>query len=1489
MRRVNTTHNGYEVHFVYIGENGEEVCFKESNECVCLDDNSQCYKLYEDVDSGSLFYDPNKCTLTQGDLTYHFDPIYGRLFKIEDGFHNHMDITYTGNRITSVTDGAGREFGFAYNSAGKLTSISAPDDTYITYVYDGYLLKRITYPDNSRALFTYASNKPAGVTVVSSTGETLYRVEYTFSGDCVTGVTEYGLNDTLGATSTYSHSAASARTIVTTTEQMDPEEGETANNVIQTVYAFDYDGNVVSEYVTSEDTGSGAYNGAGSGVNPYAGGGNVGVAASINNLLVNHSFNDLSGWQPFPNNSIYFQYEPRKNEPYSHFGNSALRMCSTSVATYDNGVYQTVDALPAGQYAFSVYFRSLSNFGDASQVGICIRVVDMLGNILAVSERIAKKDSQYVRLVAPFELKAETGVHVQIVMRGKGTVYADGAQLERNPYANPYNLIENNSFEQGLNYWGLSGLDVRAPSNTGFNMSKAIALFGDLDAEKYAYQEPSVRKSRSTRETFTLSGWAKGYALPDHDRDGVATPPVFRLRAQVVYSDGTEDFTADFQPCTKEWQFASVQFSKSQFKRVLAVRVYCEYNYNSGTAYFDDIQLVRDNLETGLTASDFVLENTDYEEESTDETVETIDSAPLFEEKKDDYGNVLTETTFTDGEFGTIYRAFAYNADDNCLDGNDAGNNLIAEADARGNVTQYTVDCVTSRNTEVTDRCGNKTAYEYDRLGRTTKVTSHNTTGDAQVSYTYDNFGNMTEILRGDGMKYNLAYNEFHNLQSIDVDGFPRQLIQYSYKNGNGRLKQIKYANGDYMKATYNSIGQMMSETWYNQSDVEIARYKYAYDVQGNIVRSIDMTQRREYNYTYEEGRLIRATESEIASIDGEIILQKTLINTIRYYYDNEGKLLKKVLMPEGGTEQTIFYDAGEDNTVAKFNVNGRTVTAHSKTDSFGRKVFDEIQLGTGFVSRQFYYHTGNVSPLHTVYEKVKSAPTTHLVSQITLSDDTTLLYAYDNEERITHVTEITARDGNLQTNTTHYSYDALGQLTEEMVNNVPVNTVTYDNYGNIQTKNGKQYSYHATWRDLLICYDGQEITYDHQGNPLSYLGHTLTWEKGRQLKSYDGYTYTYNANGIRTSKTVNGATHNYVLDGTKILRETWNGNVLTPLYDNEDSVLGILYNNTPYYFQKNLQGDVIAILDQNAQVVVRYSYDAWGMPTILQDSSDCFLAITNPYLYRSYYFDFETLKYYLQSRYYDPVVGRFINADEAVFAATFGDCVLENNLFQYGLNNPTKNIDANGYSAAAAYYVSSTMVTQMAALSAAGTSLVISLKSLLAMLWNVFVVVGLLLVAIAAIVYICKSITTIYNKIKSEAKEKNKDKYKKHKDKICVYVLTKTADPINSVFYVGRTKNTVARYAHHKRTKGNCYMFVVYICQSILESKIVEQAVLYACLAGGFTQIVYGQAPSNQIRGIAKNKAKSTLELLKNEDIERVGSLLGCTKESDLLFMLEN
>ena len=151
-----------------------------------------------------------------------------------------------------------------------------------------------------------------------------------------------------------------------------------------------------------------------------------------------------------------------------------------------------------------------------------------------------------------------------------------------------------------------------------------------------------------------------------------------------------------------------------------------------------------------------------------------------------------------------------------------------------------------------------------------------------------------------------------------------------------------------------------------------------------------------------------------------------------------------------------------------------------------------------------------------------------------------------------------------------------------------------------------------------------QTISYDAQGNPTTYLGHTLTWEKGRQLKTFDNNAYTYNANGVRTSKTVDGVKHTYILDGANILRESWGSNTLVPLYDNEESVCGIMYNSEPYYFRKNLQGDIVAIADKNSQTVARYTYDAWGVCTVASDTSGCSIATVNPYRYRSYYYDEE-------------------------------------------------------------------------------------------------------------------------------------------------------------------------------------------------------------------------------------------------------------------------
>ena len=106
------------------------------------------------------------------------------------------------------------------------------------------------------------------------------------------------------------------------------------------------------------------------------------------------------------------------------------------------------------------------------------------------------------------------------------------------------------------------------------------------------------------------------------------------------------------------------------------------------------------------------------------------------------------------------------------------------------------------------------------------------------------------------------------------------------------------------------------------------------------------------------------------------------------------------------------------------------------------------------------------------------------------------------------------------------------------------------------------------------------------------------------------------------------------------------------------------------------LQGDVIAILDGSGNAVVQYSYDAWGKLLTTTGSMADSLGLHNPLRYRGYVYDSETQLYYLQSRYYDPEVGRFINAD--AFTST-GQGILGNNMFAYCLNNPVNRSDSSG------------------------------------------------------------------------------------------------------------------------------------------------------------------------------------------------------------------
>ncbi len=1285
-----------EASFVYMNENSEELYFTAAKSA----DGTVLEKQFVEIQNGEITYNSDTRVMQMGEETYQFNDS-GRLVSVNDG-HNTMRIGYYAdlNKISSVTDGACREFRFDY-SGDELRHIVAPDGSCVEYRYTDHLLTQITYPGGKKVMLTYTdTQKPASVTLKekADTGvyKDVYKVEYTFTGDRVTKVTEYGVDATgyvQGVSNEYAYSLSAGKTTVQTVEP--PDEDETESTVLKTVYAFDDEGNVLSQYVYTEDTGNVGAEGETAGIHPYGGDGGANTFGRSINLLKGHHFNSLDDW------TITGEKSNTWNISASPCGlldrdPRHLVIRNNSNEVQECGVYQETITLPAGSYTFSAYANVWEKVTESTKPGAFLRVTDQQGNILGESERLDERQSGDIRLTVSFDLLSAAAVKVYILEDGCGTAYIHEAQLENNPYAGKYNRLENGNFELSMNSWQGEGHILTSMQK--FDMDCSLNVTGDLNKKRYAYQDVKVIEAAEVRETFTLSGWAKGNGLPVHERNG-AQEPTFRLRAQIRYEDGTVDtdeqnggdpIVAQFSPAAEDWQYASVQFAKNKCKKVDCVRIYCEYDYNYGNAFFDNLQLVRDSLEKDLTASDFEGEPTEETStasaavEATEENgvkEDTGTAAEEFKELTDEFGNALTETTFTDGEFGTIYRSFGYGQNNHADCCTTDGNDLQRETDASGNTTHYCVDADTSRNEEITDRCGNKTAYEYDSAGRTTKVISKKADGTtiAHVSYDYDAFDNLTEIVRGDGMKYVLKYNAFHNLQSIGIEKKPEDLVTYTYKNGNGRLKAITYANGDTMKAVYNGMGQMVAERWYNKNNLLTAHYKYVYDDEGNIVRSIDMTAKREYTYAYEEGRLSRAAEYAITVCEGEVIAARSLINSIQYTYDADGDLKKKTIMPTGGTRQDIWYERPEEgDVVTKFTVGSKTVLSHSKTDAFGRKVFDELQLATGTVSRQFTYRAGEITDEHKTAEKIKSTATTQLVKEIVLSDDRTLTYDYDAEERITKVTCKWEENGEIVTHITEYAYDALGQLRTETVNGTVVNEMTYDGYGNIVSKNGKQYCYDEVWRDKLTCCDGQVIRYDAQGNPISYLDHTLTWEKGRQLKTFDNIQYTYNANGIRTSKTVDGVKHEFVLDGTKILRETWGENTLTPLYDNEESVCGIVYNKTPYYFLKNLQGDIVAITDKNGEVVARYNYDAWGVCTVTQDTSACRIATVNPFRYRGYYYDGEIGMYYLQSRYYDPVVGRFVNGDDSETISHYSDAQF-NNLFTYCENDPVNGTDYSG------------------------------------------------------------------------------------------------------------------------------------------------------------------------------------------------------------------
>jgi RHS repeat-associated protein len=564
------------------------------------------------------------------------------------------------------------------------------------------------------------------------------------------------------------------------------------------------------------------------------------------------------------------------------------------------------------------------------------------------------------------------------------------------------------------------------------------------------------------------------------------------------------------------------------------------------------------------------------------------------------------------------------------------------------------------------------TRYVYDNV--TGNLTQKTNVYDMVTAFDYDAFGNLkTQEFRD----YTQNYKAWGGLEKVSIGA--QTLVENTYQADTQHLLQNQaYGNGQAISYVYDEKGNI---TAIKYDAVTAFEYTYDYTDDANkLVEKKDYTSNIVTKYV----KINDADAVQIFTMDAN---GNATINKLHEYYTldrtenvtnsagtEEEKSYGEFIESIGNTSFTTYYKDSRD--IIPLSGSGAIHRDYTKRDD-GALLTNNITLadGASLVNTALTY---NSDSLVTSYANAMG------------SVNKNYEYTYDSNKNITEIKENGAV---IQS----YVYDSWGQLIRE--NDARANKTyvyNYDSFGNLLSKNTYDYTTgelgavtdtdtctygDANWTDLLTEFNGQSIVYDQIGNPTEYLGWDMTWQAGRQLASASkpdtAVSYKYDDSGIRTSKTVNGVETRYTTIDGRITSQTTGNDLLYFYYDSDNSLFGFDYNGNKYLYVKNLQGDIVGIVDNTGALVVEYAYDAWGK-TISQTGT---LAEVNPFRYRGYYWDSETQLYYLQSRYYDSLTKRFINADDPALLDQLmsADEVLGSNLFAYCNNDPVNMSDSEG------------------------------------------------------------------------------------------------------------------------------------------------------------------------------------------------------------------
>lgn len=589
------------------------------------------------------------------------------------------------------------------------------------------------------------------------------------------------------------------------------------------------------------------------------------------------------------------------------------------------------------------------------------------------------------------------------------------------------------------------------------------------------------------------------------------------------------------------------------------------------------------------------------------------------------------------------------------------GRFITSVTDSLGLKTTYDIDSQTGLINSMTDAKGIETSYQYNDKLQVKSVTNNNKT----ISYDYNTSDNLSKISSGN-KNYTFEYDSFQNPKKVKIND--TILLTNEYEPNNNNLLSSTYGNGNEVSYTYDEFDRVKTIT------TEENTYDYVYNGQGNLGIVKSNLDTHIYHYDF-------------ANRLSEYIMAKTFNKfKVHYEYDAAGKIINNTF--------TSIEDAGLGKGEVK--TSDTIEFEYNKDDCITKIFFDdkEINLNYDYLGRLINKNISN--NLNVEYQYFSRGDKTSLIVKSMKIENDLYEYKYDNLYNITDI----YLNGEL---TNHYIYDSLNELIEDdnYVTNIKYK-YSYDTEGNILKKEEyaletniltKQDTFeysNANWEDQLTKFNNETITYDNIGNPLTIGSKNLSWTNGRQLKSYTNtskaleITYEYNKDGIRLSKTVNGNKTSYYTIGTSIILEKSANSVLYFIRDSVGSLVGFKHNETLYYYIKKLQDDIIGIKDENFNTIATYTYDAWGKLLSIKDNTGADITDTthiahiNPFRYRSYYYDSESELYYLNSRYYNPNWGRFMNVDGKLLGN--GD-IISINLYVYTSNRPINMIDSNGQS----------------------------------------------------------------------------------------------------------------------------------------------------------------------------------------------------------------